>query len=159
MGERGEAIMKNLKIILFVGLTLALLSGAVSLVCAVSYNYSLSHSPDPAMPNTQVAVTFTTDDPTVTQVTFTWYTPDNTIAFTDGPKTVSGGSATSQYSPNIGGVWSVYVVGANVNKMTRVTIVQDINIVPEIPIIGTAGAVVAMVGGFVYKNRKARGIN
>lgn len=141
---------KKIMMLMFV---LMLSSCVVSL--AYAYDYKLAPSPsDTVLPNTPVTMMFTTDDKAVTTVTFVWYDPSNNVAFTDGPKTVSSGSASSTYSPTVAGDWLVEATANNGEGRMRGFAVQDLNVIPEIPVLGTFGIAAAMLMGFVYKVKR-----
>ena len=120
-----------------------------------AYTSSVSVTPSPVTPGQTATATFTTNSPS-SQVTFIWYDNAGNVVFTDGPKALSSGSATSQFTlpASATGEWEVDASAGSVTKSMAFEI-TTFNIVPELPLIGTAGAAVAMVGGLVYiKKRK-----
>jgi hypothetical protein len=107
-----------------------------------------------------VIVTATTDDPTVFAVTFLWKNAAEEIKFTDVIP-VSGGTAQSSHQPNSLGDWGVQALFQGPSGKTKqdVNLVVAIratsfNVVPEIPLIGTAGASIAMFAGLAVKMKR-----
>jgi hypothetical protein len=108
-------------------------------------------------------VTATTDDPNVRRVEFFWESP--TWQCTYNAEDIVDGTAVSSAVVNEYGTWRVYIhfndengedqckleqLGVNYLEIT----VVRINHTPEIPIIGTFGALIAMLAGVAFKIRK-----
>jgi hypothetical protein len=69
--------------------------------------------------------------------------------------------ATSTFTPETMGDWGVQAKFLDVHCICRCIWVEKVarratsfNVIPEIPIIGTAGAGIAMVAGFTYKIKR-----
>jgi hypothetical protein len=128
---------------------------------------------------TEVVATAMTIDPEVTQVTFLWKNPAKQIVFqetvpvfqneTTGSGQVHGTKyenakvsfATSEYTPQAVGDWGVQALfqdssGDAYQSMSWVLAIRAIsfNVIPEIPLLGTAGASIAMIAGFTYKMKR-----
>jgi hypothetical protein len=125
-----------------------------------------------------VTVTAGTLDPAVTQVTFRWHMPNGTTrwdvtvpVYTNGTtgQWNNGTTALIRYAqdtqtPDVAGNWGVQAffrdsTGTDRADLTNVIAIKatSFNTIPEIPIIGTAGAAVAMLlglGFFMTKRRK-----
>jgi len=109
-----------------------------------------------------VIVTASTTDPSIFQVTFLWKDAAENLKFTDVVP-ISGGSAQSTHQPDSMGDWGVQTLfqgpdgktkeGVELVVKTRAT---SFNVIPEVPIIGTAGASMAMVLGLVYRMKKKK---
>jgi hypothetical protein len=107
-----------------------------------------------------VIVTASTTDPSIFQVTFLWKDAAENIMFTDVVP-ISGGSAQSTHQPDSIGDWGVQTFfqgpdgktkeGVELVIKTRAT---SFNVIPEIPLIGTAGASIAMIGGLAFKLKR-----
>jgi hypothetical protein len=121
---------------------------------------------------TEVHVKAYTTDAGVTQVTFIWrnaaedivYGPDVvTTKTTDGEhngKTVYMFEAPV-HAPDSIGDWGVQAIfqgpdeSARANCQNVIAIrATSFNVIPEIPLIGTAGASIAMIGGLAFKLRR-----
>ena len=147
------------KALLVSAVTLLFMYGAVMLVYAAAYDYSVTSNyygvVTPVGAN--VIVTATTDDPTITQVTFIWRNGNGDLKFTDIVP-VSGGTAQSSHQPDSIGDWGVQALSQGPGGKTKegISLVVEIratsfNVIPEIPLLGTAGASIAMVTGLAYK--------
>jgi hypothetical protein len=125
-----------------------------------------------------VTVTAGTLDPAVTQITFRWHMPNGTTrwdvtvpVYTNGTtgQWNNGTTALIRYAqntqtPDVTGDWGVQAffrdsTGTDKADLTNVIAIKatSFNTIPEIPIIGTAGAAVAMLlglGFFMTKRRK-----
>jgi len=109
---------------------------------------------------TLVTVTATTNDPGVTGVTFIWRDPDgNEVLRTDD----YAFPYADQFTPNIVGDWGVQAVfrGPDGTPVPGLDITDKIEIratsffvVPELPIVGTAGSLLSMLAGFYYIRKK-----
>jgi hypothetical protein len=139
----------------FLALTFITTAHAVS-------NYSVTsnfHGTDTPL-GADVTVTATTNDATVYQVTFLWKDASKTVRFTD-VVAVSGGIATSTHQPNSLGDWGVQALFQGPDGTTKEGIEEVVairatsfNVIPEIPLLGTAGISLAMVLGLAYKTKK-----
>ena len=127
-------------------------------------------------PGTLVTVTALTTDPDVTQVTFLWKSPIGGLVFSETVAVVDMDSyetlewplvkgAESDYTPTVPpdmlGDWGVQALfqgseGKTIQGYEDVVRIRatSFNVIPEIPIIGTAGASIAMLSGFAYKLKK-----
>jgi hypothetical protein len=127
------------------------------------YTYSVAsnyHGIDAPIGQT-ILVTATTDNPGVVNVVFIW---KNAAAIEQWRETVTvvSGQAQSSGVPNSIGDWGVQAlfVGADGRTIQSVEDVVAIratsfNVVPEIPLLGTAGVALAFVGALgVYVKRK-----
>ncbi len=129
---------------------------------ANGYNYDVTnnyHGIDVPYGAT-VVVTATTDDPGITQVTFLWKDAAKNVRFTD-VVSVSGESAQSSHQPDSLGDWGVQTFFQGPDGTTKEGIdltvkirATSFNVVPEIPILGTAGASTAMILGLAYKLKR-----
>jgi hypothetical protein len=153
------------KFLLFSLLTVAIVFGALAIVNAPPvYNYDVIsnyHGVDTPL-GANVVVTATTDDPTITQVTFLWKNGAKEIKFTDVVP-ISGGSAQSSNQPDSIGDWGVQAFFQGPDGTTKEGIeltvqirATSFNVIPEIPIVGTAGASIAMLFGFACKIKRKR---
>jgi hypothetical protein len=146
------------RVLLIGAITLLALFGAVMIVYGVS-DYSVTsnyHGVDTPV-GANVIVTATTSDSSITQVTFIWRNGNGAVKFTDIVP-ISGGTAQSTHQPDSIGDWGVQALFQGPDGKTRegVSLVVAIratsfNVIPEIPLLGTAGASIAMVTGLAYK--------
>ena len=130
-------------------------------------------------PGTEVVVTAMTINPEVTQVTFLWKNPAEQIVFqetvpvfqngTTGSGQIKGTQYTdvavsfaiSEYIPQELGDWGVQALfqdssGQTCQGVSWVLAIRarSFNVIPEIPLLGTAGAAIAMAAGFTYKMKR-----
>ena len=119
---------------------------------------------------TPVTVTAMTTDPTLDVVKFIWKNPAGQIIYTEIKKVSANGTtfdgkliyyATSTFTPDSMGDWGVQAKFLDVHRICRCIWVEKVarratsfNVIPEIPIIGTAGASIAMLAGFTYKIKR-----
>jgi hypothetical protein len=115
-----------------------------------------------------------TTDPNVASITFLWKHPSSeTVAYEINVPVWSNGSeyngktiyyANSSYTPNVIGDWGVQALfigeGGKV-KANHADVIKiratSFNVVPDLPVIGTAGAAATMILGFgVFLYRKKR---
>ncbi|MGD6808975.1 MAG: hypothetical protein ACQCN3_04680 [Candidatus Bathyarchaeia archaeon] len=110
-----------------------------------------------------VTVTATTNNGQIDKVRFTWFDPTGTPVFTE-TKSVSGSNhvATSTFTPNALGDWIVKADFLDkqgccccCSYKTLETRTTSFNVVPEVPLIGTAGIAVAMVLGLAFYKKRA----
>jgi len=120
------------------------------------------------LPGTLITATAGTIDSNVLNVTFVWKFPNETIAFIDAEIVVGGNGtewtdssgsfpiyyAQSSYRPTIVGDWGVQAFfngpGGHIHGQgTDIIAIRatSFNVIPEIPVIGTAGAAIAMLLG------------
>ena len=137
---------------------------------AVTTNYQGENVPL----GTLVTATAGTTDQEVTHVIFRWMYPNGTDAYVSPEVAVwQNGTthedklvwyATNQYTINVLGDWGVqslfYAPGGLLRGESGITAIRatSFNAVPEIAIIGTAGAAIAMLlgFGFFYRNKKSQ---
>ena len=140
--------------------------GSLASGYAVTNNYHGIDVPS----GTSVTVTAMTTDKSVDVVTFIWKNPAGQIVFTETKQVWTNGTtyndklvryAQSTFEPNAIGDWGVQAKFLDVHRFCIWTWTERVarratsfNVIPEVPIIGTAGASVAMVLGFTYKTRK-----
>lgn len=139
---------------------------------AVTTNY---HGED-VMPGTLITATAGTTDPNVQNVTFKWKYPNETVAFTDPKVPVWSNStkwpdengtliyyAQSSYTPDETGDWGVQALfnapgGHLQDKESDIIKIRatSFNSIPEIPIIGTAGAITMMLLSLGFYKRRQK---
>jgi hypothetical protein len=152
----------------------ALLLTTVLLLCSTfivlanasdGYTYDLtSASGNAAQPNQPFTVTATTNNLNVGKVNITWINPAGQTVFNETVTATTVGEnkvATSTFTPNALGDWTVlaefkdarnYIAFTYSNTVkTRTTF----NVVPEVPLLGTAGVAIAMVAGLVFYKKKS----
>ena len=142
-------MQKRVVVILMVAL-LSFTASYVTLVHAFSYNVEQVGNSFVDQPWT---IRATTDDPAVTQVSFSFY-------FLDGPSpantafTVPGSSPfDGTMTPDQAGHWRCDVVFQTANGQPISSLTKDeqilpfgfIQIIPEVPIVGTLGIVIVML--------------
>ena len=162
--------------ILLAGIFLAAISVANAQWSAISSGYAITtdyHGIDVPL-GALVTATAGTTDANVTSVTFLWHYPDNeTVAYEVNTQVWSNGStydgkliyyANSSYIPDVLGDWGVQALfigeggtkKANHNDVIRIRS-TSLNTIPDVPIVGTAGAIVAMLLGlglFLHKRKR-----
>ena len=140
---------------------------------AVTTNY---HGED-ILPGTLVTATSGTTDPNVLNVTFVWIFPNETIAIIDAEVPVWSNTtkwpdetgnliyyAQSSFMPTTVGDWGVQAwfngPGGNLHGLATDIIAikaTSFNVIPEIAIVGTAGATIAMLLGLgLFWNKKKK---
>jgi hypothetical protein len=134
----------------------------IAVAYAVPSDYSVTsnyHGIDTPL-NANVVVTATTTDSSIFQVTFLWKDAAENIKFTDVVP-ISGGSAQSTHQPNSVGDWGVQALFQGPDGKTKESVdlvvktrATSFFVIPEFPLLGTAGASIAMVLGLVYKMKK-----
>jgi hypothetical protein len=105
-------------------------------------------------------MTFKTNDQRVTQVLFIWKNPTNQIRWQDTVPVYKNGDfwyADSTHTPDAHGTWTVEAYSNVVlgwgNPCRDTVTIESKNtffIVPEIPLLGTAGAMIAMLLGLAF---------
>jgi len=125
------------------------------------------------MPGMPVTATAGTTDTNVKRVTFLWKDPDKSIVYVETVDVWQNGSqwdgkiiyyAQSSYEPNVRGDWGVQAlfIGEGGTKKAQVedTIMirgTSFLVIPDFPVVGTVGALMAMILGlslFAHKKRK-----
>ncbi|MEM3697193.1 MAG: hypothetical protein QXQ94_06810 [Candidatus Bathyarchaeia archaeon] len=124
-------------------------------------------------PGALVTATAGTTNPNITSVTFLWKDPNETVKYEINVAVWSNGStyngkliyyANSSYMPDIVGDWGVQAlfigeggtVKANHADVVRIR-ATSFNVVPDLPVIGTAGAATTMLLGlglFMYLKKR-----
>ena len=120
-----------------------------------------------------VVVTALTTDATVYQVTFLWKNPGENLIWTDVVPVFSNGTtydgeaisyALSTHAPQDLGDWGVQTLFQSPNGRIKQEVEEVIairatsfNVIPEIPILGSMGAVIAMLLGLgVFTTRRKK---
>jgi hypothetical protein len=170
MDKRNSLILSTLVLLLIgsfaTSVYAANTTGSLSSGYAVTSNY---HGEDVPL-GANVIVTSMTTDSRVDKVTFIWKNAAGQVVFTETKPVFTNGTkfnsklvryAISTYSPNTIGDWGVQVKFFDVYHFCRFTCTvrlatraTSFNVIPEIPIIGTAGASIAMLAGLTYKVRR-----
>ena len=147
---------------------------------ALSSGYAITtdyHGKD-VIPGTLVTATAGTTDPNVLNVTFVWMFPNESIAIIDAEVVVwSNGTkypdddtgsfiyyAESSFRPTVVGDWGVQAwfngPGGHLHgQETDIIAIRatSFNVIPEIPLIGTAGSIIAMLLGLgLFWNKKKK---
>ena len=141
---------------------------------AITSNY---HGID-VPPATPITITAGTLDHSVTQVTFRWHFPNGTAAWTDTVELVSANGSTGFWNngteveilyaqdtkaPTVMGDWGVQAFFQDATGRTKSGVenvlkirATSFNVIPEIALIDTVGAAIAMLLGFglFAKSRK-----
>jgi hypothetical protein len=170
--------MKLRKSILLSALMLLFLSSCIAMVYATTSWGSLSsgyavtsnyHGID-VPSGADVVVTAMTTDAKVDHVIFVWKNPVDQIVWMDIESVEPNGTkydgklvyyATSAHKPEALGDWGVQAIFVDLDGIYRCILklfvsrrATSFNVVPEVPIIGTAGASIAMLLGFTYKIKR-----
>jgi hypothetical protein len=126
------------------------------------------------LPGTLVTATAGTTDTDVENVTFLWKYPNETIVYTEANVPVwSNGTmwdgkliyyANSSYMPDVLGDWGVQALFIGKNGKTKanhndVVMIRatSLNVIPDFPVVGTAGTLVSMFLGlslFLHKKKR-----
>ena len=147
---------------------------------AINSGYAITtdyHGED-VIPGSLVTATVGTTNSNVLNVTFVWMFPNETIAIIDAEVVVSSNGtkypddetgsliyyAQSSFRPTVVGDWGVQAwfngPGGHLHgPETDIIAIRatSFNVIPEIPIIGTAGAVTAMLLSLgLYRNKKEK---
>jgi hypothetical protein len=162
--------------VLLVGILLAVANVAYAQWDAINSGYAITtdyHGVE-VPPGTLVTATAGTTDPDVQNVTFLWKYPNETVVYTEVNVPVqSNGSmwdgkliyyANSSYIPDVLGDWGVQALfigkegktKANHNDVIMIR-ATSFNVVPDFPLIGTAGALTSMLlsfGLFLHKKKR-----
>jgi hypothetical protein len=156
-------------------MTLALVSCFIALAFAVTdpnaYTLTKTGPSGSIAPGTAVSMAATTTNSIVNKATFDWYAPGKypagPIAFTT-VDTTPGDGFTSTQTVNTGGPWEVVVTFANsagtplwtdtaTTTVTNVVFVGVVvQVIPELPLIGTVGGSIAMLAGLGYKLKRKK---
>jgi hypothetical protein len=151
--------IKKSVLLLLVAFTFS--SCIVALVYGDTSGSILSVNPDPATPGTPMTALWIPFNNPSTEVTFEWLNPSFQIMQTDADIPVPTGSA-GVFSPEFilpvnaaPGLWWVRATAGNeVIDISMQVTPFTVHVVPEVPIIGTIGAVFAMLGAVIYKKKK-----
>lgn len=154
------------KRILLPVILVALISSLIAVANASGYTYELfGNYPGPDIPlGATVTVTAKTNDPKAYTVLFAWLNPAEQSELVEGKTVSSDGTfsfATSTLTLDKIGDWDVYAVFFDKfgNQCFSVIIPVRIrhisfNVIPEVPVIGTAGASIAMVLGLAVRRKR-----
>ena len=155
------------KSILFAILVIALIGSLVGTANAFGYTYELtSDYSDGNVPlDATVTVTAKTNDPYAYKVIFMWINPANKLELIKGEYLKWNGNgykvASSECALDKIGNWDVYALFLDkFGKRCFFIIIPvkirhtSFNVIPEIPLLGTAGASIAMIVGFTYKMKR-----
>lgn len=161
--------------VLIVGILLAVASITQAQWDAINSGYAITtdyHGLE-VLPGTLVTATAGTTDPDVQNVTFLWKYPNETVIYTEANVPVqSNGSkwdekliyyANSSYIPDVIGDWGIQALfigkdgktKANHNDVVMIR-ATSFNVVPDFPVIGTAGALTSMFLGLSLSLHKKR---
>jgi hypothetical protein len=140
--------------------------GSLASGYAVTSNY---HGVD-VPPGASVVVTAMTTDYSVDKVTFIWKNPAGQVAFKETKPVYTNGTryngkliryANSTFAPNTIGDWGVQAKFLDVHNFCRWTWTERVarratsfNVIPEVPVLGTAGASIIMLLGVAYKTKR-----
>jgi hypothetical protein len=158
----GVALLLSSNLVLFANAKVTLNEGDLSVGYAVVTNYG-----DETVPlGATVVVTAMSTDARVDIVNFTWINPAGQTVFKESVAAASNGStypeedgaliyyASSSYSPEAQGEWTVIVAFFDKTDLcthafypTLDMRATSFNVVPEIPLLGTAGVSAAMLLG------------
>ncbi|MBN1244245.1 hypothetical protein JXA31_01465 [Candidatus Bathyarchaeota archaeon] len=166
------------KSILFAIFVIALIGSLVTVASAYNWNGSLEsgyavtsnyHGID-VPSGAKVVVTAMTTDWSVDKVTFIWKNPAGQVVFSETKQVYTNGTkyagkliryANSTFEPNAFGDWGVQAKFLDVHRICRCIWTEKVakratsfNVIPEVPIIGTAGASIAMLLGLTYKLKR-----
>ncbi len=155
------------RIVLLTSTVLLTLFALASIACAESgpkYNYDATnnyHGIDVPLGAT-VVVTATTDDPGVIEVLFIWRNAAKVQQWNETIPIVNG-QAQSSGQPNSLGDWGVQTLFLGPDGKTREQVdfvvqikATSFNVVPEVPILGTAGIAGAMALGWIVKTKRKK---
>jgi hypothetical protein len=143
---------------------------AIALICsftAIAYAqnsvYELTcNPPSPVEHGTALTFTAKTNDPRVTQVLFVWKNPAGQTKWEDTVNVYQNGGywyADSTHTPDEHGAWTVEAYfnlisdePARCAEIKTITVQAEgtFFVVPEIPLLGTAGAMIAMLLGLAF---------
>jgi hypothetical protein len=140
--------------------------GSLSSCYAVTSNYHGKDVPSGA----EVVVTAMTTDMRIDHVIFVWKNPADQIVWVNIAPVYTNGTkyngkliyyANSTHKPEALGDWGVKAIFVDLNGIFRCHLrlfvarrATSFNVIPEVPIIGTAGASLAMLLGFTYKIKR-----
>jgi hypothetical protein len=159
-------------IMLFI-LVIAMICSFVNVANASGYVYELTNNyTGTNVPlGATVIVTAKTNDPNAYKVVFTWLNPASQLELIEGKNVQWDGSsyidgkkvwvASSTCTADTIGDWNVYAVFLDKFGKRCFSIVIPVkirhtsfNVIPEIPVIGTAGASLVMIAGFTFKMKR-----
>ncbi len=166
MVKKGEWRMNRRKSVVLSILVIALISSLAAVVNASGYIYELSSNyPGSDVPlGAIVTVTAKTNDPNAYKVLFAWFNPAEHTELIEWKEMEQNGGfrvASSTYTLDEIGDWDVYAVFFDKfgNRCFSIVIPVKIrhtsfNVIPEVPVIGTAGASIAMILGLAFKMKR-----
>jgi hypothetical protein len=154
-----KSLLISVAIVLF-------MTGYIALANATS-NYTVTsnfHGYE-APPGTTIIVTASTSDTSVEEVMFRWRDASGTLQWENvvpiSRESAVMLSAEDSYAPDSIGDWGVQAlfIGADGKTKQQVEDViairaTSLNVVPEIPVLGTIGASIAMVAGLTYEVKR-----
>lgn len=138
------------------------------------YAVTTDYHGEDVLPGTLITATAGTTDENVVNVTFKWKYPNDTVAFTDPEVPVWSNTteyngdliyyANSSHIPDETGDWGVQAFfngpGGRIHGRDNETIAiraTSFNTIPEVPVLGAAGAAIAMLLGLgVHLTRKRK---
>ena len=157
--------MNSRKIIVISTLTVALFLTVIATASATyTFKYYRLECPtDDVDVFSDVTIIAKTNDWRVDEVTFYWFSPAG-LEFVDGPIEVNwvGGEwiASSTYEVDVLGEWTVkakFQGGEDTcwwsDDVCKIKCCR-FNVIPEVPLLGTIGASVAMMSGFAFKIKR-----
>ncbi len=129
------------------------------------YTYNLTNaSGNAAQPNQPFTVTASTNNLNVVKVNITWINPAGQTVFNETVKITMVGEnkiAASTFTPNALGDWTVLAEFKDVRNYIAFSYRNEIktrttfNVVPEVPLLGTAGIAIAMAVGLVFYKKRS----
>jgi hypothetical protein len=141
-------------------LVVALICSFAAIAYAQNTIYELtSNPPSPVPAGTSVTFTAKTNDQRVTQVLFVWKDPTSQTKWQETVNVYQNGAfwyADSTHTPDEHGTWTVkvnFVISEELmhDAVTKTITVEDTLFhVPETPLLGTAGAMIAMLLGLAF---------
>jgi len=153
------------KIVVISTLVIALVMTVVATANATSYYYKLQCPTTSVGAFTDVTITAKSNDWRVDKVIFYWYSPSG-LEFTETVTAAHVGSewvASSTHKVDVLGDWTVKAKFKGGDDTwwcwcDDVCVVKccRFNVIPEVPLIGTAGISIAMVGGLAYKMKRKK---
>ncbi len=155
--------MNKAKIAILVTTVLLLCSTFELYANAISeYTYNVTKNSEVQL-NQPLTVTATTNNPNVGKVRFTWLNPASQTVKVETVSVTTVGTnqvANSSFTPSTLGDWIVkaeFVDVRNYISFLGTTTIESrttFNVVPEVPLIGTAGASLAMVIGLIFCRKR-----
>jgi hypothetical protein len=154
-----KSLLISAAIVLFIASYIALANATSNYT--VTSNYHGIDTP----PGTTITVTAATTDTSVETVMFRWRDASGTLQLEEvvsvSKESASMLTAEDFYAPDSIGDWGVQAlfIGADGKTKQQVDDViairaTSLNVIPEIPIIGTIGASITMVAGLTYEIKR-----